>query len=390
MNKKIIFGSLGMGLVWSLLAWGVTNVVTRLQTDTVFMGNKGNGNVVKQLIFETGQGSSNPVIQWNNSLSQLQYSNNGSLFSSFNSTAIAPTFSTATATGTGTGGFGNTVTGWMFTLTSTGNATVGTTYTNNGNTYTVQQTIAAGSTLFASGGSSPLGSGTLTKTGGGAGDSTISYTLSTATATYTPPSGVVWFKLTQVGAGGGGASSNNPSTTGNASSGTASVFGFNYVLTNGGTRGTGGNGDTGGAGGSASYTSPAYGECFAGAYGVAAPMSQPYQSGNIGSAGGAGGATPFSGGGAPGGGGGGSPGINAAANSGAGGGGGGIGATASGSAAGGGGGAGGFCHVYFSGSLAASYVYIVGSQGSGGSTSTGAIGGNGAYGKLTAEEHYNY
>jgi hypothetical protein len=63
----------------------------------------------------------------------------------------------------------------IFTVTSA-NATAGATYTNNGQTFTVVTTIAAGTSLNMTATGSPSGtSGTLTKASG-TGDSTISYT----------------------------------------------------------------------------------------------------------------------------------------------------------------------------------------------------------------------
>lgn len=65
------------------------------------------------------------------------------------------------------------VPGYLFTVTSA-NATAGATYTNNGNTYTVMNTILAGTTLSVQGPNSPLSSGTLTKASG-TGDATITF-----------------------------------------------------------------------------------------------------------------------------------------------------------------------------------------------------------------------
>ncbi len=63
--------------------------------------------------------------------------------------------------------------GYTFTVTSA-NATVGATYTNNGKTFTVLTTIAAETTLYASGTGSPAASGVLTKASG-TGDATIAF-----------------------------------------------------------------------------------------------------------------------------------------------------------------------------------------------------------------------
>jgi hypothetical protein len=60
-----------------------------------------------------------------------------------------------------------------FTVSSA-NATAGAVYSNNGQNFTVESTIASGTTLVASGVGSPLASGTLTKVSG-TGDSTITF-----------------------------------------------------------------------------------------------------------------------------------------------------------------------------------------------------------------------
>jgi len=70
---------------------------------------------------------------------------------------------------------------YTFTVTAA-NATVGATYTNNGNTYTVQSTISGGTTLVTTGAGAPLASGTLTKTSG-TGDATISFSSVVASST---------------------------------------------------------------------------------------------------------------------------------------------------------------------------------------------------------------
>jgi hypothetical protein len=70
---------------------------------------------------------------------------------------------------------------WYVFTCSSANATVGATFTNNGMTFTVLATIAAGTTLLCSGAASnannnltPQASGTLTKASG-TGDATITY-----------------------------------------------------------------------------------------------------------------------------------------------------------------------------------------------------------------------
>lgn len=68
--------------------------------------------------------------------------------------------------------------GYTFTVTSA-NATVGATYTNNGQTFTVLSTIAASTTLRMYGTGAPAASGTLTKASG-TGDATIAFSAGPA------------------------------------------------------------------------------------------------------------------------------------------------------------------------------------------------------------------
>jgi len=72
---------------------------------------------------------------------------------------------------------------YRFTVTSA-NATVGATYTNNGQTFTVTDTISAGIVLYATGTGSPTASGTLTKASG-TGDATITFSAFTGLSTNT-------------------------------------------------------------------------------------------------------------------------------------------------------------------------------------------------------------
>lgn len=62
---------------------------------------------------------------------------------------------------------------YVFTCSSA-NATIGATYTNNGHTFTVLATLAAGTTLLCSGTGAAGASGTLTKATG-TGDATITF-----------------------------------------------------------------------------------------------------------------------------------------------------------------------------------------------------------------------
>jgi hypothetical protein len=70
---------------------------------------------------------------------------------------------------------------YTFTVTSA-NATVGATFTNNSQTFTVLATITAGTTLIASGTGAPAASGTLTKSAG-TGDATITFSTAVAGST---------------------------------------------------------------------------------------------------------------------------------------------------------------------------------------------------------------
>jgi hypothetical protein len=67
-----------------------------------------------------------------------------------------------------------------FTVTSA-NATAGAVYSNNGQNFTVEGTIASGTTLVASGVGNPAASGTLTKVSG-TGDATITFSAFTGLA----------------------------------------------------------------------------------------------------------------------------------------------------------------------------------------------------------------
>lgn len=80
---------------------------------------------------------------------------------------------------------GSVLTMYTFTVTSA-NATIGATYTNNGQTFTVAATIAASTTLICYGTGAPLASGTLTKATG-TGDATITFSAMAAGTNYTWP-----------------------------------------------------------------------------------------------------------------------------------------------------------------------------------------------------------
>jgi hypothetical protein len=278
----------------------------------------------------------------------------------------APTIQKFLSTGT--------TTGYLFTVTAA-NATVGATYTNNGNTYTVLATIAAGTQLFCSQASAPLSSGTLTKSAG-TGDATITFSANQSLATYTRPTGPtpLYLKVRMVGGGGGGGGSGT-TQPGAGGAGGNSVFGSNLLVANGGSGASGSNSVLGTAGGTASIGTGPIGIAVTGGGGGGGggDAATSNQSGGVG------GSSALGGGGAPN--------ISAgAANTGGGGAGqtGGAGSTFVGP----GGGAGGFVDVIIN-SPASTYPYAVGAGGTAGSAGTsGNSGLAGGSGVIIVEEHY--
>lgn len=291
--------------------------------------------------------------------------------------AATPTFKALTApvvtkfTATGT------TTGYLFTVTSA-NATVGATYTNNGNTYTVQGTIASGTQLFCSQAAAPQASGTLTKSAG-SGDATITFSSARATATYTPSTSPapLYIRVRAVGPGGGGGGSGS---AGGGTAGTAgsapTVFGPNLVSCGAGGGGASSGAGIGGTGGAAAATGLT-GIVVDGGYGSNGPNAATGWGGNGGVSffGGAGQGGSFSAGNA----------LAAKANSGSGGGGGGSNISI---VSGGGGGAGGFVDVSIT-SVSTSYPYAVGTKGAGGAGAAGgADGADGGDGVIEVTEYY--
>jgi hypothetical protein len=291
-----------------------------------------------------------------------------------NATALrSPTIQKFTATGT--------ITGYYFTVSSA-NATVGATYTNNGNTFTVLSTIAAGTTLYTSGASAPQASGTLTKSAG-TGDATITFSSAQGMATYALPTNPspLFLKVSIVGGGAGGTGSGTSAGT-VPTAGLPSLFGTALLVAGGG--GVGSWGASGGAGGAATITAPAIGFSFVGGQGESggAAAATGYRF-----PGGTGGHAPLFGGG----------GANAyysvagsagQTNTGGGGQGGGNNATTN-NVAGSGGGSGGFVGATIA-SPSSTYFYAVGTGGTAGGAGAGSgvVGGAGAAGILIVEEHY--
>lgn len=265
--------------------------------------------------------------------------------------ALSPTFFKATS------GSGTYFKPYRFVVTAA-NATVGATYTNNSQTFTVRDTIAGGTILVMTATGNPTSSGTLTKATG-TGDSTITF------SSYKNPVALKCMLL-GAGAGGGGGGTSGAGTGG---AGGDTTFGTSLLSAGGGSSSTGGTASLGtgpvgiavhggdGSGGSSNVSFPG------GGFGAPSALS-------------GGGSGIFNG-----------AGIAAYANSGAGGGGGGGNGTASNNG-GFGGGAGAFIQAIIT-NILASYAWAVGAAGSAGSAgSNGSVGGAGGSGLLSIEEIY--
>lgn len=281
-----------------------------------------------------------------------------------------PTAQVLTSTGT--------TTAYYFYLGTTHAATVGATYTNNGQTFTVVATIASATAVVCTGTGNPSSSGTLTKASG-TGDSTLAFTAFIPMATYTTPANATYLKIQMVGGGGGGAAGGTGNNAGGI--GTDSVFGNNMLWAQGGFPGQDAF-DNSADNGNFTIASPAYGFGMIGQGGSSAPAGPATSLELI--AGGTGGNSFFGGAGVPTA----SPTPTHAAlgNSGSGG----AGGTVSGSAnPGAGGAAGGYINATVP-TPAAFYFYAVGTGGNGGSIGSGQqAGGAGAPGIILVEEHYN-
>lgn len=280
----------------------------------------------------------------------------------------APTIQKFASTGT--------TTGYLFTISTSTTCAQGDTYTNNGQTFTVQAALSAqsGQVLFCTGTGAPSASGTLTRSSG-SGTSSITFTSFVNLATYTLPAGCLYIRVRMVGAGGGGSGSGSQGTAGTGANGGSTIFGSSLLVAGGGGGGAGnGSGSTGGTGGSGSLGT-ATGIAVTGATGQSSSTTASSFGGQGGSSalGGAGaGTAPGLAGGA------------AVANTGSGGGGGGGGSNSSGS----GGGSGAFVDAIIT-SPSSTYFYAVGTKGTKGSAGTsGFTGGDGADGLIEVTEYY--
>jgi len=256
-------------------------------------------------------------------------------------------------------------------IISSGSATAGATYTNNGVTFTVTFTVSSATQIVMSGSGAPASSGTLTKTGG-TGDATLTFSQ------FLAP---LYLRVKMVGGGGGGAGSG---TTGQTSGGAGgdSTFGSSLLTAGGG--GGGVAGANGGAGGTNTINAGAIKFVDAPGGNGGGPVQRTSGTQVIFTSGGLGGVSFYGGAGvgtAQGGG------VGAKANSGSGGGVGGLSNTAS-AIDGAGGGAGGYLEAVIT-SPAATYSYTVGAFGTAGANGTsGAAGSPGGLGLITVEEYY--
>lgn len=162
-------------------------------------------------------------------------------------TYTTPTKTILTSTGA--------TTAYLFN-TAAGNYNAGSTWTNNGQTFTALGTSfvsGAGGAAYmvATGTGAPLPSNTLTKTSGG-GAATIVYGSVQALATYTTPANAKFLKVTITGGGGGGGGTGTSAAAsgwgGNGSGGASSIFWittpdatYYYGVGTGGAKGAAGN-----------------------------------------------------------------------------------------------------------------------------------------------------
>lgn len=248
---------------------------------------------------------------------------------------------------------------YKFFITA-GNATVGATYTNNAVTFTVKETIAGGTLLWATGSSAPAVSGTLTKASG-TGDATLTFSA------FRKP--IALDVYLQAGAGGGSGGGN--SGTGTAGSdGANSTFGTSLLTAGKGTGGT--RGGYAGGGTANTINSPAIQiiNAIGGFGGSSSQVGTNADNGSNSNGGGVGGASFFGGGGGGGyGSNGGGIDASGSAAPGSGGGGGSKTYADSNGTSGTGGGAGSFVRALIP-SPSATYAFAIGSGGALGTAGT--------------------
>ncbi len=372
-------GDSGSGGVKGLVPAPATGDATKVLSGAGTWISAGSGTVtsvamtVPTALFASSPVSGSPVTTSGTLAPTLATQTAQTFFSGPSSgSAATPTFKALTAPTIQKFLTTGTTTGYLFTVSSA-NATVGATYTNNGNTYTVLGTISAGTQLFCSQASAPAASGTLTKASG-TGDATITFSSNLATATYTTPTNPapLYLRVREVAGGGGGGGNSSASVNGGSS-----YFGPNMISAGGGVGGQNISTGVGGAGGSATINSSATVLEIAAISGAAGQGATLSSSPAVAPGGGNGGSSFFGGAGA--GGPGAGTGGSAATSSGSGGGGIGGSTTTNG---GGGGGSGAFAEAIIA-SPSATYPYAVGAGGAG--AASGGIGGGG---RIEITEYY--
>lgn len=251
------------------------------------------------------------------------------------------------------------------------NATAGATYTNNGVTYTITNTIASGLILKGTGNGAPTANGgTLTKASGTGDSSIIFYAYRQA----------LHLEVEMVGAGGGGLGGGR-SAVGSAGNGTDTTFGSSFLDAGGGFGAPSLQGGNGGA-----VTLPGSGFTGIGLNGAVGGPSHQASNTDVNLVAGNGGSSPFGGAGA-----GDSAveagGFSATPNTGSGGGGGNVTvSTGITSSSGAGGGAGAYIKGIIYAPLAF-YAYSIGVGGAGGTPGTGGTaGGTGGSGLILVKE----
>jgi hypothetical protein len=350
-GDSMFYGTNGSGTREWLAQSTITPTFSGLTTDGVMYATSSSA------IASTGTGTTGQVLTSNTSSAPTFQTVGGNT-----SILTAPSVTVLTSTGS--------TTGYVFTI-SAASPGAGSTYTNNGQTFTVLLTISSGTQVFCTGTGAPTSSGTLTYASGSP-SGNLTFSAVQTLATYTVPSSPspLYLKVRMVGGGGGGGASN----VGNGTAGTSTFFGTNLLVANAGTGGNSSSSLSGGVGGTASVGS-AHGFALTGASAGQGPGGGITQ--DISGCRGA--ASPFGGAGAESQ----STGGGAQANTGSGGAGGMAGGSNQG---GGGGGAGGYVDALIA-SPGSSYFYAVGAGGAGG-TGGDNVGGAGGSGIIVIEAHF--
>lgn len=261
-----------------------------------------------------------------------------------------------------------------FTITAGNTADAGSTWTNNGFTYTLVYPLLIGdTTVVASGTGAPSSSGTLTYASGTHTGGNLAFASVVATGTYRLSAGVSWIRVIATA---GGASGNSSGTASRGLGGPGSDTTFGAHTASGGTTAGATDAQAPGLGGGCTIGAGAAGMSMKGNAGGSGSTSGAGHPG-----GGGGGSATFGGGGTF------SGTAGGTGSTTTGGGGGGAWGNAAATLSGGGGGGGGTCNLIIT-SPASTYSFTVGD---GGATSTAGTGGNaggaGGSGRIEIEEY---